>query len=147
MFENSDQKQYSSLERYLTKLFQQHEITKDDMQKMKPRSFRACQAYFLPKIHKPRALYNLKLRPIVSNSDSFNINLAKYLANYFKQLIGPNKIRDSFDFVNLITNSNINEEFKFVGLDIVSLYPSIPLDETIEMASDLLSKNSKLSKI
>jgi len=93
---------------------------------IRPRLF-----YLLPKIHKDRgAWYSDKMppgRPIVSNCGSESSNIAKYLDTFLIPLSNkhPSYIKNSFDFVNKIRHSPVEElDFLFTA-DISSLYTNM----------------------
>ena len=79
-----------------------------------------------------------KLRPIVSSIGTFNYNLARFLCDLCSLLV-PNDYayKDTFTFVSQIKNVNLSETF-LVSYDITSLFTSIPLQETIAIAINLI---------
>ncbi len=96
--ENDSEHKFNSLNYFAHKLWKKQEITQNQFDQVKHTGHRTPFAFFLPKIHKPKPFYNLKLRPIVSSVESFNYNLAKYLHkilyNHLKAING--KFLDSF---------------------------------------------------
>lgn len=80
--------------------------------------------YCLPKIHKTGD------RPIVSSISSPCYLMAKWLVNEMRQLppIKSLSVKNSFDFVEKIKEVVINNEEIMVSFDVVSLFPSIPVD-------------------
>ena len=91
----------------------------------------------------------LKLRPIVSCIKSYNYGISKFLAN----LLSPHIPKyycadDTFTFIKDIKEVNSSNKF-MVSYDVVSLFTNIPLDETIDIAIDVIFKsnpNIKISK-
>ena len=78
-----------------------------------------------------------KLLPIVSSIGTFNDNLARFLCDLLSSLV-PNdySCKGTFSFVSQIKNANL---FKFlVSYDVTSLFINIPLQETIEIAINLI---------
>ena len=79
-----------------------------------------------------------KLRPIVSSISKFNYNLARFLCDLCSVLI-PNdySCKDTFTFVSQTKNANLSKTF-LVSYDVTSLFTSIPLHETIDIAINLI---------
>ena len=78
-----------------------------------------------------------KLRPIVSSIGTFNYNLARFLCDLLSPLV-PNdySCKDMFSFVSQIKNANPSR--KFVSYDVTTLFTNIPLQETIDIATNLI---------
>lgn len=87
--------------------------------------------YGLPKIHKD----GTPLRPICSSVNSPSYNLCKYLTNILKNLTKSSKynVKDAMEFKNKIKGSYIYDDEILVSFDVVSLFPSIPVDLAIEI--------------
>ncbi|KAF0147214.1 MAG: hypothetical protein FD143_3091 [Ignavibacteria bacterium] len=135
-------------QKFLEKLRRKKLIMDSELQRLKPNTYRNADAYFLPKIHKPNAFYNLKFRPIVSCSDSFTNNASKYLAKILKNAIAiefNHQKCDSFVIQKELLSIRISPDTRLFGFDIENLYPSIPLDEAIASAVDLLVKHNLIS--
>src|SRR5436190_23547964 len=81
------------------------------------------RAYGLPKIHKP----NCPLRIIVFSMNSPLYNFAKFLHNLiFKSIPRPdNTIKNSFHLVDKLKDLYIEDHFKLISLDVVSLFTNI----------------------
>ena len=79
-----------------------------------------------------------KLRPIVSSIGTFNYNLARFLCDLLSPLV-PNdySCKDTFSFVSQIKNANLSKKF-LVSYDVTSLFTNIPLQETINIAINLI---------
>ena len=88
----------------------------------------------------------LKLRPIVSSIGTFNYNLARFLCDLLSPLV-PNdySCKDTFSFVSQIKNVNLSKKF-LVSYDVTSLFTNIPLQETIDIAINLIFNQSNLIK-
>jgi hypothetical protein len=139
---------YNKLNKILYNLKKQNKISQDEYLQMKPQSMRTACAYVLPKTHKKDYKQNLKCRPIVSSVGSFNYSLAQYLASRLKGKL-ENYSKSSSDFVNNLLVSTFSEDnLKMISLDVENMYPSIPIDKAIELASNLLlqDENCMLSK-
>ena len=79
-----------------------------------------------------------KLRPIVPSIGTFNYGLARFLCDLLSPLV-PNdySCNDTFSFVSQIKNANLSKIF-LVSYDVTSLFTNIPLQETIDIAINLI---------
>ena len=79
-----------------------------------------------------------KLRPIVSSIGTFDYNLARFLCDLLSHLI-PNdySCKDTFSFVSRIKNANLSKKL-IVSCDVSSLFTTIPLQETFDIAINLI---------
>ena len=87
-----------------------------------------------------------KLRPIISSLGIFNYNLAHFLFDLLSPL-SPNdySCKDTLSFVSQIKNANLSRKF-IVSFDVTSLLTIIPLQETIDIAINLIfNHNSYLN--
>ena len=79
-----------------------------------------------------------KLRPIVSSIDTFNYNLTRFLCDLLSPLVANDySCKDTFSFVSQIKNANLSKKF-LVSYDVTSLFTNIPLQETIDIAINLI---------
>ncbi|XP_061391115.1 uncharacterized protein LOC133326507, partial [Musca vetustissima] len=94
----------------------------------------APRLYGLSKIHKE----NYPLRPICSSINSPSKQLCKYMVRILKNLTINSKynVRDSIEFKNNITNLTVGENDKIVSFDVLSLFPSIPVDLGIKIIEE-----------
>ena len=83
-----------------------------------------------------------KLRPIVSSISTFNYNLSCFLCDLLSPL-GPNDFscKDTFSFASQIKNANLSRKF-LVSYDVTSLFTTIPLQETTDIAINLIFNNN-----
>ena len=83
-----------------------------------------------------------KLCPIVSSIGTFNYNLARFVCDPCSPLV-PNgySCKDTFTFVSQIKPANLSKKF-LVSYDVTSLFTSIPLQETIDTAINLIFKHN-----
>ena len=79
-----------------------------------------------------------KLPPIVSSIGNFNYNLSRFLCGLLSPLV-PNDYssKDTFSFVSQIKNANLSKIF-LVSYNVTSLFTNIPLQETIDIAINLI---------
>jgi len=92
------------------------------------------RAYGLPKVHKP----NFPFRLIVSSVNSPLYQLAVYL---HKIMIGSfpkalSFIENSFELTNKLKNVHLNNDFKLISLDVVSLFTNIPIELAMESVTN-----------
>ena len=114
---------------YIKKTQKELELPNEVVNRILPCGSRAGVLYGLPKIHKEGA----PVRPIISAISTYNYKLAKYLDEILKPLVNNKVIlKDTFDFVNKISNINMIEEQRIVSFDVESLFTNIPVNETIE---------------
>lgn len=104
--------------------------------------------YGIPKTHKK----DVPLRPIVSNIDSHTKNLAKFLAKILEVSFTDfcqYKVKDTFQFSNLVNNMNIGNSDKLVSFDVTSLFTNIPISLVIEIIQNnwnLIEHNTTIPK-
>ena len=132
-------KREASLQRFLHKLKQKNFFDDNEYDKLHPSGSAPACIYGTPKMHKFSSSDSFpKLRPIVSSVGTFNYNLARFLCDLYSPLV-PNDYssKDTFTFVSQIKNANLSKKF-LVSYDVTSLFPSIPLQETIDIAINLI---------
>ena len=95
--------------------------------------------YGTPKMHKFSSTDSfLKLCPIVSSVVTFNYNPTHFICDHLSPLV-PNdySCKDTFSFVSQIKNANLSKKL-LVSYDVTSLFTNIPLQETIDIAINLI---------
>ena len=98
-----------------------------------------ARIYGSPKMHKFSSSDSFpKFHPIVSSIGTFNYNLAHFLCDLCSPLV-PNdySCKDTFTFVSQIKNANLSNKI-IVSYDVTSLFTSIPLQETIDIAINVI---------
>jgi hypothetical protein len=110
-------------------------IKEDDKKKLIVSCPSTPRIYGLPKIHKEGA----PLRPIVNTISSPTYQLAKYLANKLKPLVGNTSsfVKDSSFFVNKIKNIKVDKDDILVSFDVVSLFTKIPIDGAMNVIRNI----------
>ena len=79
-----------------------------------------------------------KLRPIVSSLGTFNYNIDHFLCDLLSPLVPDDySCKDAFSFVSQIKNANLSRKF-LVSYDETSLFTNIPLQETVDIAINLI---------
>ena len=118
---------------------QKNSFNENQYDKLYPFGSAPARIYGTPKIHKfSSSDLFLKLCPIVSAIGTFNYNLARFLCDLLSPLV-PNdySFKDTFSFVSQIENANLSRKF-LVSYDVTSLFTNIPLQETIDIAINLI---------
>ena len=83
-----------------------------------------------------------KLRQVVSPIGTFNYNLARFLCDLLPLLITNGySCKDNFLFVSQIKNANLSKNL-LVSFDVASLFTNISLQETIDIAINLIFNNN-----
>ena len=132
-------KREASLQRFLRKLKQKNFFNEIEYDKLCPSGSAPAPIYGTPKMHKFSSSNSFpKLCPIVSSIGTFNYNLARFLCDLLSPLV-PNdySCKDTFSFVSQIKNANLSKKF-LVSYDVTSLFTNIPLQETIDIAINLI---------
>lgn len=108
--------------------------------------------YILPKIHKPIGKWpdpsQPPGRPIVSDINTESSRIASFIDFYInKHSKNLNSfLRDSFDFVEKIKDTKINEEDILVTGDVTALYTNMKFDRTIKIVMDLFRDNPEMNR-
>ena len=136
------------LQRFLLKLKKKEFFNDVEYTKVYPQGSSVARIYGLPNLHKLKSADDqLKVRPIVSCINSFNYGLSGYLAKLLNPLIPKDHCADdTFSFLSDIKRIR-NEDFYMVSYDVTSLFTNIPLNETINLATDLIFENNPEIKI
>ena len=77
---------------------------------------------------------------------SFNYALAKELNSVLAPFSYSNRtVKDTFEFVNLINNTNFDCHVTMCSFDVVSLFTNVPLNQTIHIACEkVFAKQDKV---
>ena len=113
---------------------------------MYPSGSAPARIYGTPKMHKFSSSDSFPTRLIVLSVGTFNYNLARFLCDLLSPLV-PNdySCKDTFSFVSQIKNANLSKKF-LVSYNVTSLFTNIPLQETIDIAINLIfNHNPNLS--
>ena len=119
--------------------------------KLYPSGSVPVRIYGTPKMHKFSFSDSFpKLRPIVWSIGTFNYNLTRFLCDLLSPLV-PNdySCKDTFSFVSQIKNANLSKKF-LVSYNVTSLFTNIPLQETIDIAINVIfnhNLNPNITKI
>ena len=136
-------KREASLQRFLCKLKQKKVFNEIDYDKFYPSGSAPARIYGTPKMNKFCSCDSFpKFRPIVSSIGPFNYNLAGFLSDVLSPLV-PNdySCKDTYSFVSQIKNANYSKTF-LVSYDVTSLFSNIPLQQTIDIGTNLISNHN-----
>ncbi|XP_073826795.1 uncharacterized protein [Musca autumnalis] len=130
---------------FVEELFKNNLITMIEKKRLKTEVATAPRIYGLPKIHKD----GYPLRPICSSINSPSIKLCKYIVSILKNLTKNStyNIKDSVQFRDKVKNMTINENEKMVSFDVVSLFPSIPVDLGLKIIEERWSDIQQYTQI
>ena len=126
------------MQRFLRKRKNKQFFTKEVYDKIYPSGSKPPSIYDLPKIHKLNVQRNnLSLRPIVLSIGTYNYHLSKFLTDLLDPIIPTSHYtKDSFTFCEEIKKVSATNRF-LISYDVCSLFTSIPLKETIDIAAHL----------
>ncbi|XP_055700542.1 uncharacterized protein LOC129800288 [Phlebotomus papatasi] len=121
------------------KLYDRGHIDPITRRQLTTHNSRTPRIYGLPKIHKP----DTPLRPIASCIKSPTYSLSKFLIHILRQAtnLGGYSVKDSYEFVDRVCNTEVPEGYIMISLDVVSLFPNIPRQLAMEIVDELWNSN------
>ena len=129
----------TAIQRYLRSLVKRGELSKDTYKKIRPRNARPARAHGLPKIHKPFDRLP-KFRPIIDTTGTTHYSVGKYISELLQPLTQNEfNIKDTFNAANRIKSippDLFTQGYKFVSLDVESLFTNVPLQRTLNIILD-----------
>lgn len=122
-------------------------ITYIERNNLKTNIATAPKLYGVPKIHKDR----FPLRPICSSINSPSHELSRYLTKILSKLTIDSvyNIKNSFEFKDKIRGIKIDDDERLVSLDVVSLFPNVPIDLAINIIEEkwnIISEHTRIEK-
>lgn len=138
------QKQNNEL---VEKLFKEKVLSLNEKKRIKTYIATAPKLYGLPKIHKE----DFPLRPICSFINSPSYELCKYVINILKKLTEASEfnVKNSLQFKDRIKGVHIEHNEKLISLDVVSLFPSIPINLALDIIEEkwhIIKEHTKIEK-
>ena len=136
-------KRKTSLQRFLRKLKRKNFFNEIECDKLYCCHFAPARIYGTPKMHKFLSSDSFpKLRPIVSSIDTFNYDLTCFLCDLLSPSV-PNdySYKNTFSFVCQIKNAHLSRKV-LVSYSVTSLFTNIPLQETIDIAINIISNHN-----
>ena len=136
------------LQRFLRKVKDKNLFDENRYKKIYPCGSKPATIYNLPKTHTMLFDSNdFSLRPIISSIGNYNFNLAKFLTDFLDPVISKEHCaKGSFSFCEEMQQVSNNDNF-LVSFDFCSIFTSIPLQETIEIAVELMFQNNPKLKV
>ena len=127
------------LQRFLRILKNKDFFTKEQYDNIYPCGSQPARIYGTPKTHALKCPTDtLTFRPIVSSIGTYNYNLAKFLTDVLDPVIATEYCaKDSFSFCKEVQEVSSSNKF-MISYDVCSLFTSIPLKETIDIAVNLI---------
>ena len=103
-----------------------------------PKPFRTPLIYFLKKLHKTP----IAVRPIVSHINSPTSNISAFLDKLLKPIVKeiPHILTSSKTLINELRSITLTPGSILVTLDVTSLYPNIPIHESILVILDFIKQ-------
>ena len=110
-------------------------ISETTYKKLYPTGATTPTYYGLPKVHKK----DTPLRPIVSSIGSVAYETAKELSRILKPLVGrsTHHVRNKNDFIQSIEEVKVETEECMMSYDVKALFPSIPIQHTLNIIKKL----------
>ena len=129
------------LHRKLSEVLRDGRLDRAGLLRLCPTHYQTPHIFGLPKIHKPQC----PLRPIVSMRDTLFAPLSRLLADILRPYVSSARsyIKNSFDLVDKLRNSDLGSG-QFITLDVESLFTKVPLQETLSVFHDLLTRDDNL---
>ncbi|XP_075163288.1 uncharacterized protein LOC142235921 [Haematobia irritans] len=127
------------------KLFKMNILNANEKYKLTSRTATAPRIYGLPKIHKE----GTPLRPICSSINSPTYNVSKYITDILKNLTKDSKynIKDGIEFKKRINQQTIHDNELLISFDVVSLFPSVPINLAIRTIKEKWTIIQEFTKI
>ena len=127
----------STVQTYLNTLHKRNEITLEDKNLMRSKFSQIGGGHGLPKIHKDYQDIP-PFRPIVDTASTPHYGIAKYLSSLLNSLtINIYSVEDSFESakrIKAILPELFNEWYKFISVNVTSLFTNVPLKRTVTIS-------------
>ena len=139
-------KNLANFQAFLYHNFKKHE----KYDSMRPSSNQPGRFFATAKTHKFNSIdditvYNLKLRPIIDQTNTYTNSASKIISKYLQPLaVNDYVINNTLEFPGHIKGMSMKEDEEDVSYDVESLFTSIPVDETIEYILDEIYVRKKL---
>ncbi|XP_075150330.1 uncharacterized protein LOC142224445 [Haematobia irritans] len=129
------------------KLYKENLISIEEKNKLTSKTAIAPRIYGLPKVHKE----GTPLRPICSSINAPSYKMCRYISSILKNVTKDSKynVKDAIDFKTKIKNVRLTDDEILISFDVVSLFPSIPVNLAIAMIEkkwDLIKNHTKIPR-
>lgn len=106
-----------------------------------PRLYGHAKTHKLSDLNDPDGL---KMRPVASNIDSPTEKISKWLVKEFRKLKPPKgkSVKNAIEFMRIVKNEVVRRTETMGSYDAVSLFPSIPINETMLILRKWLMNNN-----
>ena len=114
----------------IVKIRKQGDLKRDKLDYFTVKDPKFARFYFLPKIHK--RLHNVPGRPVISNSGYYTENISLFLDHHLQPLAQVAKcyVKDTNEFLKKLRSlPKLPDGIILCTMDVVGLYPNIPLEE------------------
>ncbi|XP_067634760.1 uncharacterized protein, partial [Eurosta solidaginis] len=127
------------------KLFRTEIITKAEKKKLSTNTALPPRIYGLPKIHKE----GIPLRPICSAVGLPAYGLCKYIAEILKNTTAASvyNVKNTLEFKERVNDTNISDNEKLISFDVVSFFPSIPIQLALDVIQEKWTTIKEFTKI
>lgn len=128
-------------------MFSKKKISKANLQRMLVSGSQPAQFYTMIKDHKEKNENNeYPLRPIASCIDNPTNKIDWFCGRILNQLVNfvPAHLPSSLKLIEELSEkkfSNITEDCIFLSLDVINLYPSLPIDSALKVVSEFSKKH------
>ena len=151
-YEKTDDSTHNDLanfQNFLYRNFKDHPKYND----MRPKCNQPARFFASAKTHKfdnpdEITIDNLKLRPIIDQTNCHTYNTAKIISDYLRPLaVNEYVISDTLTFPDIIKNDVLPPDEEYVSYDVESLFTSIPVKDTIDYILHEIYVNKVLEPI
>ena len=105
-----------------------------------------CGTHRVSEIHLRYPYVCKEIENKLNSQGSPTYNLAKYLAEILKPLVGKSEhhVVNSKEFITKIEQTKLDEDEILVSFDVVSLFTNVPIDEACNIAKERLPLDNTL---
>lgn len=141
IFKNPTDSVNSQVKSYIKKLTESKQINKIKQNQLTNNNPITPRMYGLIKAHKE----NLPIRPIVNSHQSPVYNLSKFFNPFLNSLNNKNPydIKNALQAKKHLQKIKLNNEDILISLDVISLYPNVPLDFFFEIINNKFNDHIK----
>ena len=142
--EDTTIRRVETIKTYINTMFKRGEITENEKKSMRTKGANRARARGLPKTHKQFDKIP-PFRPIVDTTNTPYSGIGCYLKNLLYPLtLNDYSMKDTFHAVEEIKKidfSLLNNGYKLVSFDVVSLFTNVPLKRTVNVIIDRIYKD------
>ena len=141
---DNTKKLQNSINNSLNKLVQDNKLTKNEAEQLKTSDPNPPIAWTAIEEHKPQK--NFPARNVVSHIGCPQEPLAKELIRIIKPLnaLCQHNVKNSAEIASLLKKTTLNSEDIFISFDATALFPSIPVNECVNLIRQKLKEDASL---